>query len=403
MSTILRFKSFSFRRQDTPYDSTDHRLYTAVVNIKDVPAELEDWRKLNVRDPKMSKTVPREISDSLSKEPESFFFKNRGLLVLAESVTHDNKTGLVEVEFSDNMMSGLADGGHTNRAIRRYVDSRTTEEQNEIQAYVKIEFLEGFKSREEVAPIIEARNNSTPVAEQGFQDLLGAYEVIKEKLKDKDYKDRIFYKQYEEFQDGTPKDIDIRDILSYLLCFDTESYKGNSHPIIAYSSLSATVEHFAIDKDNPNKKERLDRLAPLLPEILDLHDAIYLALPDEYNASGGKFGLLRGVTPVAGRMSVEELPFTGKTSKYRITSGFIYPILASFRPLVEIKDGKATWKIEPQVVFDRLKNELVVMIGEQAKKIGNPNQLGKDKSIWSNCYLRVENEMFRMNQEERNT
>src|SRR3989338_10560503 len=168
-STILKFKVFSFRKQPSPYDTTGKQLYTAVVNVKDVPPELEEWRELNVRDPKENKSVPKEIRESLIDDPENFFFKNRGLLILAQKVKFDNSNGIIELEFSNKNMSGLADGGHTNRVIRRHIDGLPKDELDDFNAYLKIEFLEGFKVREEIVPIIEARNNSTPVPEQSFQ------------------------------------------------------------------------------------------------------------------------------------------------------------------------------------------------------------------------------------------
>ena len=79
-------------------------------------------------------------------------------------------------------MNGIADGGHTYRVIRNHIDPLSDEERDQINAYVSIEFLEGFKTREDVVPIIEARNKSTPVQEQSIQELLGSYEKIKQVL-----------------------------------------------------------------------------------------------------------------------------------------------------------------------------------------------------------------------------
>lgn len=395
-TTLLKFKAFSFRKMPTPYDSTEKRMYTAVVSVKDIPAELEEWRELNVRDPKESKAVPKDIRESLINDPDNFLFKNRGLLILAQRVMYDNQSQTIELEFADKAMSGLADGGHTNRVIRRHIDGLSKEELDDFGAYVKVEFLEGFKTREDVVPIIEARNNSTPVPEQSFQELLGAYNAIKDQLKGRPYADRIFYKSYEEPVNGVAKDIDVKELLSYLLCFDVETYAGDNHPVKAYSSSAAAVEHFAFSEKDPSKKERLDRFVPLLPTILELRDTIYDALPDAYNEeTGGKFGGIRGVIRISKRMKEEELSFIGKTSDYRIPSGFIYPVLGAFRALVEVKDGTARWKQNPIKLFNKLKGEIAARVGGQAIRIGNPNQLGKDKGTWVLCYDKVENEVLK--------
>lgn len=394
-TALIKFKAYGFRRLPTPYDEAGKKMYTAILNVKDVPEELDEWRELNVRDPKENKTVPKDIRDSLINDPGSFFFKNRGLLIFADSVEFDNVSNLVKVEFADKQMHGLADGGHSFRVIRRHLDGLSPEELNDFDAFVKVEILEGYKTREEAVPVIEARNNSTPVAEQSFQELLGAYNVIKEQVGGKPYFDRIYYKQYEENSDGTAKDIDVKELLSYLVSFDISSFGSKEHPIKAYTSRAKVVEHFALDKNNPDKKERMDKLAPLLPKILELRDFIYELLPEAYNDGSGAFGLLKGVVKIKKNMKKEEMCFTGRTSMYRIPAGFIYPILSAFRVLVKDVGGVYVWKQDPVALFNDLKHELAVDIGEQAKRIQNPNQLGKDHGTWTICYKVVENEVLK--------
>ena len=395
-SIVIKFPVYSFRKQPTPADETGKGKYHLVVNVADVPAELNEWRALNIRDPKEEIRVPKEIRSSLRDKPSEFYFKNRGLLVLADEVMFDNKTNMVELRFSDPSMNGLADGGHTYRVIRNHIEGLPEDERKEVDAFVSMECLEGFKTREEVVPIIEARNNSTPVLEQSTLELLGSFDKIKEVLKSKPYAPRIFYKQYEEALGETPKDIGVKEILSYLYCFDAESFDEKSHPIRAYSSRAAVVDYF---KEN---KSRLEKYIPLLPEILELHDRIYLQIPKVYNKSkkgadgekGGKFGKLKGVDKVE-RGPKEELVFTGEESDFRIPSGFIYPILASFRNLVRVEQGKCSWKDDPFKVFGDLEEDLVTVVGEQALALKNPNALGKDTATWRLCYAIVENTVLR--------
>lgn len=379
-ATIVRFPAFSFRKLPTPYDEEGKHKYHAILEVQDVPEEFDNWRALNVRDPKENTHAPKEIKDTLENTPETFLFKNRGLLVLADRVTYDNKTGEVEVEFTNKEMNGLADGGHSFRAIRNHVDPLTTDERKEIGALVTIEFLEGFKTREEVVPIIEARNTSTPVKEQSIQELLGNYNKIKEAIKDKSYASRVHYKQYEEAVDGVEKDIDIKEILSYLYCFDIESFDNKTHPLKAYVSTSAVVKHFA------EQNTRLTKYIPLLTDILELHDRIYTRLPEVWK---GHFGALKGVKKLG--EPTEELYFTGGLSNYRIPKGFIYPILASLRNLVKIEDDVVSWKTEPLAFFDEVEVELVNYVGTQALALKNPNALGKDSAAWVMCYKEVEN------------
>lgn len=390
-STIIRFPAFSFRKQPTPYDESGKQKYYALVKVKDVPREFNNWRELNIRDPKEEIKVPKEIKESLQDDPASFYFKNRGILIIADKVTFDNKDNTIEVEFTEKSMNGIADGGHTYRVIRNHIDPLSEEERDQINAYVSIEFLEGFKTREDVVPIIEARNKSTPVQEQSIQELLGSYEKIKQSLKGKKYENRIFYKQYEETLNGVEKDIDIKEILSYLYCFDIESFNDKTHPIKAYTSRAAVVSHFA-DKNN---KDRLEKYIPLLPEILELRDKIYLRMPRIYNDTQGKFGGLKGVDKLRDGVK-EELVFIGDESEYRIPKGFIYPVLASLRNLVEIKNDKCIWKTDPFKFLSDIENELVRYVGSQALSLKNPNALGKDNMTWELCYKEAENKVLKL-------
>ncbi len=82
------------------------------------------------------------------------------------------------------------------------------------------------------------------------------------------------------------------------------------------------------------------------------------------------------------RMSRVELPFLSSESSYRIPNGFIYPVLAAFRPLVSIENNKCTWKADPIKFFLEVKTELIKEIGLSAKDINNPNKLGKDERTW---------------------
>ena len=389
-ATIVRFPVFSFRKQPTPYDDAGKQKYYAVVKVKDVPPELNEWRDLNVRDPKEEIRVPKEIKESLQNDPAAFFFKNRGILLVCDKVGFDNKTNEVTIEFTDKGMNGIADGGHTYRVIQNHIGPLSKEEREQVEAFVSIEFLEGFKNREDIVPVIEARNKSTPVQEQSIQELLGSYAKIKDVLKGQSYADRIFYKQYEESVNGIPKDIDVKEILSYLYCFDVESFDEKTHPIKAYSSRAAVVNHFADEKN----KKRLEKYIPLLPEILQLRDTIYERMPRIYNDHEGKFGKLKGVDKIE-RGQKEELVFVGKESEYRIPQGFIYPILASLRNLVACDENKCSWKVDPFQFLNDVEDQLVTLVGSQALSIKNPNALGKDPGTWLLCYQYVENTVLK--------
>lgn len=386
-STLIRFPVISFRKISTPSDEKLGKTYIAVINVKDLPQEFDEWRALNPRDPKLSSGVSKKILETLENQPDLFLLKNRGITILVEGVDFDNQSNTLKVEMSDASLNGLLDGGHTFRVIRSFVDGLEQDELADVNALVKLEILEGVRDRSDVIGIVEARNTSTQVKEQSIEELKETFSAIKEVLKDRPYSDRIAYKEHELLEDGSKKDIDIKEILSYLICFDTESFDKGKHPIKAYSTKAVLVEHFS------SRKKEMAKYVKLLPEILELRDEIYLGLPDAYNKSandeiGGKFGKLTGVTDTASkkRMGDVILEFTGKKSHYRIPSGFIYPILASFRNLVKVDGSSCVWKGNPIKFFEDLKFDLAKRVGGQAKELRNPNKLGKDTATWQSCY-----------------
>lgn len=390
VSTSVSFPVISFKKIESPYEDIGGKDYMMVLNIKDLPKILEEWREVNVRDSKLTSGVAKKIKDTLIDDAESFFFKNRGITLIVDKIKYDNKTNMAEILMSNKKINGLLDGGHTFSVIREFLDSLPEEELKEFSAYVKVEVLEGINDPVVAVGIVEARNTSTQVKEQSIQELLNKYEEIKKVLADKDFTDRIAYKEYELLEDGTEKDIDIKEILSYLICFDVEKFGDEEHPIIAYSTKASVLLHFK------NDYERLKKYISLLPKILELKDKIYLGLPEAYNDSGGKFGNLTGVIAVDNRrMNNVDLPFTGKESLYRIPKGFIYPVLAAFRSLVEYKKDTCEWKTDPIKLFNELNSQLSVRVCDQAKELRNPNKLGKDKATWGRCYDLVKLEVLK--------
>jgi hypothetical protein len=73
----------------------------------------------------------------------------------------------------------------------------------------------------------------------------------------------------------------------------------------------------------------------------------------------------------------------------QIPSSFIYPILAAFRALVTVQDGEATWIQDPIEVWAEQKERLASTVVEEAKKSQNPTKMGKQKSLWEQCYQRL--------------
>lgn len=83
--------------------------------------------------------------------------------------------------------------------------------------------------------------------------------------------------------------VNIQEILSYLVCFDVDEYPvsdaHNQHPIFTYSSKTRIVEYFSKVQKAENPQNRMNKLLPLLPDILKLKDLIYRDVIQVYNAT----------------------------------------------------------------------------------------------------------------------
>lgn len=393
MSAIMRTKVHSFRRISNPYEAVGKKSFIAVIQIKHIPEEWEEWKEINPRESSISTGMSRVILDSLLEKPAEFFFKNRGITLLVHKVEFNNTRNEMTLEFNAKNQHGVLDGGHTYQVIRHVMDSISEDDvSNFDDAYVKVEILEGFTDKEEAVEIVQSRNKSQVVKDQSIENLLGNFDSIKGVLGDKSYFNRIAFKEVEFLDENSKKDIDIKEILSYLICFDCDNFSDNVHPVKAYSSKGSVLKHIKKHRDN------MEKYLPLLPDILELRDWIYYEFPNTYNSTGGRFGALNGVSELSsvGRKERRvQLSFIDKESKYNIPSSFIYPILASFRNLIDYSGEEYKWKYEPIDFFQSVKEDLIIRLTDQAKSINNPNKLGKSKDVWRSCYDKVENEVLK--------
>jgi len=362
----------------TPYKEYDKNSYVAVVDVYDLPKDLDDWRSVNPRQPKINSQISKKVRESLISEPERFLFRNRGLTIIASKV-YVSESEII-VEFLDSKIHGLLDGGHTFSIIQDIKGNNESQQSldddsTNLKATVRVEIMTGFHEVEEVVEIVESRNTSTQVKEQSIHDLLGKFDSIKSVLAAQYYSDRIYYKEYEIDATGRKKDIDIRKILSYLVCLDKEAFDFHQHPIFTYSSKAKVEEHFT------KNIKRLEKYIPLLPKILYLKDLIQYELPEQHNSQGGRFGALAGVKEKA-----TVLPFLGGNSTYDFPESYVYPILSSFRLLLDTEDDIVSWKYDPFDIWDDTKPKFTSIVTDLAKEFQNPNELGKKKEAWDECY-----------------
>ena len=382
--TSFTIPVFSFRRIETPYERVHgYRNYLAVVDAKQLP-DLSKWRDINVRDAKIRGRVPNAIRGTFAEKPDEFLFMNRGLVIAAEKADFkEDKNGKrINLLMKDPAIHGLLDGGHTYRVVS---ESASALPPNDSPRYVRIEIVTGF-DRETISDVVEARNTSNQVRDESLANLRSEFEPLKKVLAGEPYVESIAWSEYEELDSGKAKPIDVRDIISYLITFDTGAFNSTTHPLIAYKDKRACLRHFQAHH------ARLRKLYPLLPDILRLWDEIHAGWRTWYGEGReeeagirGRFGKLTAVLNASDR-----LHYKGVTSNYRMPEAYKYPLLAAMRASIKVQGRGARWSVDPFPLLQDVGPQLTSIVGNTVRSTNNPNKVGKDASTWSSCYLVVE-------------
>ena len=383
-SKTLSVPVFSLRRIETPYERRQgYRNYVAVIDAKHLP-DLSAWREINVREAKTRGRVPNAIRKSFGEKAEEFLFMNRGLVIAADRVDFKETSNekRLDLIMADPKIHGLLDGGHTYRVV---TESAAELPADEPPRYVRVEVITGF-DRETISDVVEARNTSNQVRDESLANLREEFAPIKDVLRDHAYYDAIAWSEYEEMETGKPKPIDVRDIISYLITFDTHSFNSTSQPLIAYKDKRACLRHFQ------EKKDRIRKLYPLLPEILKLWDEIHVNWRGWYGEGREEEAGIRGrfLKLTAVLQATEPLYFKGVNAQYRMPEAYKYPILSAMRAAIKVQGRGAKWATDPFQLLQATGPQLTNIVGNTVRATNNPNKVGKDVGTWSSCYLVVE-------------
>lgn len=381
MSTrkTMYVKENSFRKLDDPFNDFSKK-YIFYVKVCDVPEGIP--MATNPRDQKLTSGVAQAIKESLESNDGFFHLKNRGIVLSAKSCTYNNKTKEVTINFTDDMLHGNIDGGHTYKIICEHRDAN-------LDQYVQFEVMTGVEDI--IEKLAEARNTSVQVDEKSMAELQQKFDPIKEGLEGMPFFNRIAFKQNQQaFDDETNKKvkmIDAREIVSIINMFNIDKFDDETHPIKAYSSKAKMLELYL---ENP---EYYRKYVNIIPDIFDLYDTIETEFATAFNETGGKYGRKKysgynkGETIGTSKFGLREI-------SYKIPDGLIYPTVAAFRSLVVLnpETDKYEWKngVNPISVWNKCKNNMTNQIMNFASAIGdNPNAVGKDSNIWNLAYLTV--------------
>jgi hypothetical protein len=333
----------------------------------------------NARVPNIRRQVYKDIERSLLNEdgePGTFHLKHKGITVVARSLREmsDKQRYVVILEEGD----GILDGGHTYKLLTKHASDDLLPENQ----FVKFEILTNVPA-EWISDIAGGLNTSVQVQAMSLDNLAQRFDWIKEILAGEPYLDNIAWRENE------PGEVNARDIIALLTMFDIEHFpnEGEEQPVEAYKDKAAVLKQF---EDRPASYQRL---APILKDVLILHDTIRRDSRKFWNEAGGRFGHFAFVEQK--KKGEFTFPFTAQAGPSRLVNGALYPMLGAFRWMVEDdpETGKVRWRggfAEVMRRWEGSATELVKATAQANTELGrNPNAIGKSKNHWANLHARV--------------
>ena len=348
--------------------------------------------------------ISRKIRETIEKEPGNFKLRNKGGLIIAHNFNYDDETGIATIELLDHEvryseekdeirpLHGLADGGTTDRIIYEMqqankFNAALEKAQWHLEVVVfndnsKDEDFES-KKREVITDMSEARNTSQQVKGWSINDLKGDWNWLK-KVLNEHYDDEFV--AYDEYAKGK---ITVLDILAILNLFHPY-YVGSKAPTSSYSSKGTMLKKFE------NRDKGFVSLTPVLLDLLELHDYVYSTFNDTYAKLGTKKSLRRYAKE--GDKVFEELEpprkllFSNHEADLEVHKGLLFPILASFRALLDFSENNPTaWFTEPKAFWDEHGPGLINrLLDTLIQYKNNPQTCGKDPNLYRNLYDAVE-------------
>jgi hypothetical protein len=375
---VFRIPTHQYRSIASPVG--DSKLGVFFSRTATLPDDLYNWRDVNPREVKRKSAIWNAIIQTLREDPDRFHERNRGITIVADTLTYDDKRHEVILELNDHKQHGVVDGAHTLDAI---IESQKTPE-SDGSAYVFIKVLVGIEASQ-ISEIAGGLNTSQQVDLKSLENLREHFSALQETIAGEPYADKVAYKMNEE------KPIDVREILYYLAVFDCSEYTANRHPVALFGRKEGIVRTFADQAaKKPESGDSFRILIKKAPEILRLRDEIEkraVAFPvGRYKA--GKNTRVRSESN-----RDNNLRFLNENVDGKIPLGWIMPMLAGFRANVEWDKpkGSITWIVPIEELLDKCIEPLVRGIQDvHESENSRPEYVGRNAIAWRMSYMVVQ-------------
>lgn len=419
MSTFNLRARFARRLPDPLFKSSErHLLLCPVEEIpRNLPIDQSNVRTQNVQRKVYKEVAKHLLNDNDEGTKNTFHLKNKGITILAEQVVRHADDETFEIVFSSDSQ-GIVDGGHTYKIIcdnqdeirerneQTQSDETLTENEREeqvIRQFVKVEVLTSLTT-DLTTEIARGLNTAVQVQEQTLANHAGKFEWIKKEIEGEPYEEDI------AFRENVSAAYDVMDVLAILELFNIFDYPNDGSsktPTRAYTSQFNVLASFLKQEKSETSVASLERLRPIMKDILRLHDIVSSQARDKWNAgsskkskrSGGHLAFIHGKEDAhkKGRRTRTEsqqfdFPFIGTKGKFRLYKGALFPILGAFRWMVVVDEhtGNARWRgsfEDVLAIWDKLALKLLEATRETSDELGrNTDAIGKSSNHWKNLY-----------------
>lgn len=376
--TTFRLPTKHYRAIPSPNGTS--RLGVFFVPATSVSRDLWDWREVNPREVNRRSSVYKNISLTLTQEPERFHERNRGITIVAANISYDDKRQEVILTLADNKLHGVVDGAHTLSAI---LETQQSQSEMYWPAHVFFKVVEGLDP-EQIAEIAGGLNTSQQVDLKSLENLRAHFEELREALKNEPYADKIAYKMNDD------KPVDVREVLYYLAVFDADAYDDKKHPVALFGRKEGIVRKFAEQAADPNAGDSFRILISRAPEILRLRDLIEKKALAVTNI--GRYNAGKGTRVRSDSNKRNPLNFLDETCNGRIPLGWVMPMLAAFRANVSWNKPRGTfgWIVPVDELVDSCIEQLVLGIRDvHEQENSRPEYVGRNSIAWRMSYNTV--------------
>jgi hypothetical protein len=280
---------------------------------------------------------------------------------------------------------GIVDGGHTYSIIQEAISE---DGDSADQQAVEVRVFTGIVPDElEAVEVAGALNKTMQVQEMSLANLAGKFDWLKTVLKGEPYINEIAWRENEKAP------YDARDLVVLIDMFNIRRFpvNGEDHPTRSYNNKGEVLKDYVKDP------AMYARYAPIVKDILLLHDSISSEGPKIHTAGGGRAGKLDFVKSKKrkdGKPSVGPVftfHFLNQTGERCLDRAALFPMLGAFRwMIIERSDGQFAWRDGFEhvlAVWRRAAGEMMKATqathAEYRYKLTN---LGKSRTHWGTMF-----------------